>query len=180
MANEHSAFFNPTVLLLKSTPINDTFWSRQDEEEFNFSEGSDNQVLVVPVQWAAIAALIAKKIIEKLIDKLIDQMFADDAIDLHDLLAKFVELIAQVIQQKLDDRDMDIMAHQARSLQSWFRLYKYGHPPDILDKILKDAHDLTFQAERFAFRTVSTFAIVGGLELVAWSKRETADRKIKG
>lgn len=134
------------------------------------------EVLAVPFIWAALAMLIAKAIVEKLVDKLIDQLFEDPKtqINLQDLIEQFANLVGIIVQQKLDERDLRIMGQKAKSVQDLFPVYKTIHnvteKAHILSKIIDDAYDLTYQAQPFSYRGVSTYSIAGGLELVGWSE----------
>lgn len=108
-------------------------------------------------------------------------MFGDkSSLDLQALLQEFIQAIAMVVQQQIEQEKMTEINQEAQALQSAFSLYRFGHPPDLLFNVFWYAHNLTFQAGRFSYRAVSTFAIAGGLELAALHERERLNPKLKG
>jgi hypothetical protein len=173
-------FFMTTVSLenvpLKDdVPFKDNFGSRATR----VIEGPKTRVRILAIEWAAIAVGIVVAVIEHVVEKEIDKMFGENSPDLSALLQDFVHAIAAVVRQQFDEHDLRLMAEDAASTQSWFRMYRNAPNQEYLSKVLTSAHDLTFHAASFTYRAVSTYAIAGGLELAALHEKAKHDHREK-
>jgi hypothetical protein len=171
--------FLVTTVSLENVPFEGTL-VRPKNIRPKDTQGPQTRILIVPIAWAAIAVAIAVHVVEHALDKLIDQWFGEKSdADLQGLLQDFIQAIAVVVRQQFDEHDLRLMAEDAASAQSWFRMYHNSKDKNeqkwYLNQAHHFAHNLTFHAAPFTYRAVSTFAVAGGLELAALHEKAKHD-----
>jgi hypothetical protein len=158
----------------------ESFAATLRSHEIREIDGPPIKIQVVSIAWAPIAVAIAVHVIQHAVDKLIDGWFGERSdFDLQALLHDFIQAVAAVVRQQLDERDLRIMSEEAASTKSWYSQYNDSRNEAdkrwYLNQAHQAAHNLTFHAAPFTYRAVSTFAIAGGLELAALREKARHD-----
>jgi hypothetical protein len=140
--------------------------------------------VIEPFTWAWVGLMICQGIIQAIGGAIFRAVIGSDGAtkqDLKDLLNRFIEVVAAVVRQQLQLDEKRKIEASAGSLQTLFNMYLNNKDRSFLTPLVFKADDLVQQAESLSLLTVSTFAIVGSLELAILQEmflvRRTAGNK---
>jgi hypothetical protein len=127
-------------------------------------------LVIEPFTWAWLGLKIAEGALSgigaKLLGDLLDWDKAVSKADLQAMLNDFLHAIAAVVRREIGQNEIEKLLYSAKHVQNMIAMYLHNHNQNLLLPLLFEADEITEQTARFSFRSVSSFAVVGSIELL--------------